>query len=78
MATSAVGSACFKCKKANAILKCGGCSNDFCYNDFGNHRQELSKELDQTETTRDVLRQNLLEQNKDPTFINSTNQSMGD
>ncbi len=55
MATATVGNRCAICGKQNAILKCGGCSRDFCYNDFGNHRQELNKQLNDVEINRDLF-----------------------
>lgn len=62
MATASIRNKCGKCEKNNAILKCGGCLQDFCYNDFGNHRQELHKQLDDIEVNRDLIRQTLNEQ----------------
>jgi prefoldin subunit 5 len=57
---------CFTCGKENAITKCEGCSKTFCFNDFGNHRQELNKNLDEIETNRDLIRQQLNERTKEP------------
>jgi uncharacterized phage infection (PIP) family protein YhgE len=57
---------CSTCNKENAIIKCEGCSKSFCFNDFGNHRQELNKKLDEIETNRDLIRQSLNEQIKEP------------
>ena len=49
------------------IKKCGGCSKHFCFNDFGEHRQELDKKLDEIEISRDLFRQqSLTEQIKEP------------
>jgi chromosome segregation ATPase len=66
MANATSENRCTICNKPNAILKCGGCLGDFCYNHVREHRQELNKQLDEIEITRDVLRQILNEQIKEP------------
>ncbi len=57
---------CVTCGKDKAIFKCGGCQQDFCYNHSTDHRQELSKQLDEIEVTRDIFRQTLTEQTDEP------------
>jgi chromosome segregation ATPase len=52
---------CVTCGKERATSKCSGCSQDFCYKHLGDHRQELSKQLDGIEVTRDVCWQTLSE-----------------
>ncbi|CAF2808119.1 unnamed protein product [Rotaria sp. Silwood2] len=47
------------CQKAKGISKCEGCSKIFCYNHFGDHRQELNQQLDEVEVTCDLFRQTL-------------------
>jgi len=66
MATTTSKSRCATCGKENAILKCGGCSQDFCYNHFGNHRQQLNSQLEEVEINRDLFRQTLSEQTSNP------------
>ena len=61
MATAAGKTRCAICEKEKAILKCGGCGEDFCYNHFGNHRQQLSTRLEDIELNRDIFRQALSE-----------------
>jgi chromosome segregation ATPase len=60
--TTMVGDRCTKCGKSNAILKCGGCSKDFCYNHLLEHRQELNKQLDEIEINCDLIRQSINQQ----------------
>jgi chromosome segregation ATPase len=60
--TTTVGNRCVKCDKSNAILKCGGCLQDFCYNHLLEHRQELSKRLDDIEINCDLIRQSINQQ----------------
>lgn len=62
MASGIGKSQCATCGKEKAILKCGGCAQDFCYNHFGQHRQELDGKLEEVEVSRDMLRQTLSEQ----------------
>ncbi|CAF3713659.1 unnamed protein product [Adineta steineri] len=53
---------CIKCEKDKAILKCSGCSQDFCYNHFLDHYKDLNKEFDEIECNHDSLRELLNEQ----------------
>jgi hypothetical protein len=66
MATATKRTLCVKCGKEKAILKCEGCSQDFCYNHFGDHRQELNKQMDEIEVIRDTIRQTITEQTAEP------------
>ncbi|CAF1512149.1 unnamed protein product, partial [Rotaria sp. Silwood1] len=66
MATSTGKPRCITCGKEKAIMKCGGCSQDFCFNHITDHRQELSKALDEIEVNRDLFRQTLTQQTRDP------------
>jgi len=56
---------CITCGKEKATLKCGGCSQDFCFDHVADHRQELRKQLDDVEVSRDLFRQTLIEQTAD-------------
>ena len=58
MSTSTVtGKAvCIQCGKERSAVRCEGCLKTFCYNHFADHRQELSKKLDDIEITRDMFR----------------------
>ncbi len=66
MAASAERNRCAICHKEKATLRCGGCSKDFCFNHVPEHRQELCKQLDEVEVTRDLFRQALTEQTSQP------------
>jgi DNA repair exonuclease SbcCD ATPase subunit len=57
---------CAICGKERRTVLCDGCSKTFCYNHLNDHRQELSKELDEIEVTRDIFRQTLTEQTSEP------------
>lgn len=57
---------CVTCGKEKATLKCGGCLQDFCYNHSTEHRNELSQQLNEVETSRDLFRQMLTEQTREP------------
>ncbi|CAF0905755.1 unnamed protein product [Didymodactylos carnosus] len=50
---------CRKCVKNTGILTCEGCSNKLCGKCFNEHRQELSKELDNVVYEHDTLKQQL-------------------
>jgi hypothetical protein len=66
MATATVKNRCVICDKEKASFKCEGCSQTFCYNHVTDHRQELSKQLDEIEVIRDLFRQTLVEQITEP------------
>lgn len=57
---------CVKCEKDRAAYTCGGCSQEFCFKHLSDHRQELSKQLDEIETSRDSFQQTLNERTNDP------------
>ena len=67
MATAAMNrNLCDACGKTRGISRCEGCKKIFCYNHFGDHRQQLNQQLDEVEVSRDLFRQTLTEQTKDP------------
>jgi chromosome segregation ATPase len=66
MATGASKTHCVTCGKENATLKCTGCLKDFCFNHLVEHRQQLSKQLDDLENKRNLFRQTLTEQTNQP------------
>jgi hypothetical protein len=57
---------CIKCDKAKCTLRCGGCLQEFCFKHLADHRQDLNKQLDKAEVNRDLFRQSLTEQMKEP------------
>jgi hypothetical protein len=65
--TSSTGKTrCILCDKDRATLRCGGCLQEFCYKHSGDHRQELTKQLDEIEVNRDLFRQSLIQQIEQP------------
>lgn len=50
---------CVRCGKERSAVRCEGCSQTFCYDHLADHRQELSHQLDEIETGRDLFRQAL-------------------
>jgi hypothetical protein len=66
MATSIIKNHCIICgKEIKALCKCEGCSQTFCFNHVDDDRQQLNKQLDEIEVTRDLFRQTLTEQTLD-------------
>ncbi|UJR10844.1 hypothetical protein I4U23_015032 [Adineta vaga] len=57
---------CVICTKAKGIFKCEGCSQVFCPKHSTDHRNELSKQLDEIALTHDLIQQTLNQQTKDP------------
>lgn len=53
---------CSICHKENAVLKCEGCLETFCYKHVNDHRQKLNKQLDDVAVTCDIMREALNEQ----------------
>jgi chromosome segregation ATPase len=66
MATAIGKNRCTICDKERRTVVCEGCSQTFCYNHLGDHRQELSRQMDDVEVTRDLFRQTLTEQTSQP------------
>ncbi|CAF4489552.1 unnamed protein product [Rotaria sp. Silwood2] len=66
MAQASGRTVCIICGKEKATFKCGGCSQEFCFNHLGDHKQELSKQFDEVEANRDVFQQTLTEQTAKP------------
>jgi chromosome segregation ATPase len=66
MATATGKNHCAICGKERRTVLCDGCSQTFCYNHLNDHRQELSKQLDEVEVTRDLFRQTLTEHTSHP------------
>ncbi|CAF4435903.1 unnamed protein product [Didymodactylos carnosus] len=50
---------CVKCEKNSGILTCDGCLEKLCRRCFNDHRQDLSKELDNVVYEHDMLKQQL-------------------
>ncbi|CAF1406982.1 unnamed protein product [Adineta steineri] len=48
---------CVKCEKERATSRCTGCLQYFCYSHFKDHHQELNKQLDEIEVSRDIFKQ---------------------
>ncbi len=65
MATATGKARCVICSKEKSSYKCGGCSQEFCFNHLADHKQELSKQFDEIEVNRDLFRQTLTEQTTD-------------
>jgi len=57
MATTTGKTHCVICSKEKVTFKCGGCLEEFCYKDLGDHQQELNKQFDEIEFNRDLFRQ---------------------
>ncbi|CAF0744888.1 unnamed protein product [Didymodactylos carnosus] len=58
---------CTKCAKNAGTVACEGCSAKFCPRCFNNHRQHLSKELDNIVYEHDILKQELEKPSEDET-----------
>ena len=50
---------CVQCGKERSAVRCEGCLKTFCYKHLADHRQELSQQLDDIETNRNLFRQTL-------------------
>jgi hypothetical protein len=68
MATSSSNdSRCATCEKAAGTFTCRGCGKDFCLRNTNEHRQELSKQMDEDVIPlHDQLQQSLDQQTKKP------------
>jgi hypothetical protein len=50
---------CVTCGKEKSSIRCEGCSQPFCYNHFGEHRQTFSTELKEIDETCEQFQQTL-------------------
>jgi ribosome recycling factor len=58
--TTAIGKTqCITCGKEKATSKCEGCLQNFCLTHLVEHRQQLSRQLDEIEIDRDLFRETL-------------------
>ena len=62
MASASGRNRCVTCGKERATSKCAGCAQDFCFNHLVEHRQGLSKQLDELEVDRDTIQQTIIQQ----------------
>lgn len=62
MATTPGRTRCKKCGKEKVTSKCSGCFQDFCYVHLGEHRQELSKQLDEIGAHCDQFQEKIAQQ----------------
>jgi hypothetical protein len=66
MATTMGKIHCVVCDKEKATLRCGGYLQEFCYNHWDPHRQELNKKFEEIEINRDSFRQSLTQHMEQP------------
>ena len=57
---------CVVCNKSKGIFKCEGCSKIFCLKHSTDHRNELSKQLEEIEASHNLVQQILCQQTEDP------------
>lgn len=67
MATAGKKLPCSKCQKASSMMICRGCGQGFCYRHITDHRQELSQQMDELVISHDQFKQNITEQEIEPT-----------
>jgi hypothetical protein len=59
MTSSVIKHICAVCNKGAGIATCNGCQRAFCIRHFGEHRQELSQQMEEIVEGHDLLRQDL-------------------
>ncbi|CAF0748686.1 unnamed protein product [Adineta steineri] len=72
MASKSERTRCITCDKEKRAVRCEGCYQLFCYEHFTDHRQALSRQLDQIEASRDLFRQKFNEQASHPQTSSSS------
>jgi len=73
MASANVKNSCATCKKNSGVATCDGCQQSFCGKHFGEHRQELSQQIDNISQERDLLRRDLDQHNIDNSILSRIN-----
>lgn len=67
MATTTIDkNRCDICKKEKRTVRCEGCSKILCYHHLEDHREELNKQLDDVEVSRDAFQQLLIDETSQP------------
>ncbi|CAF5155127.1 unnamed protein product, partial [Rotaria sp. Silwood1] len=68
MASSTISSKvlCVVCNKGKGSFKCEGCLRMFCPKHSNDHRNDLSKQLEEIVVARDLIQQTLIQQMEDP------------
>jgi hypothetical protein len=64
-ATESTKVLCIICNKGKGIFKCEGCSRIFCSKHSNDHRNELSKQLEEIAVAHDLIQQTLIQQTED-------------
>jgi len=59
MASTTIKQRCEKCDKGAAIATCNGCQRSFCIKHFGEHRREISQQMDNIGQEHDLLRRDM-------------------
>jgi DNA mismatch repair ATPase MutS len=73
MASAIAKKPCPKCSKGIGVATCDGCQQSFCIKHFGEHRQELSHQMDSVGQEHDLLQRDLNQQNIEHPFISRIN-----
>jgi hypothetical protein len=66
MATATGKTHCVTCRKEIVVYECKGCSQNFCIKDLNDHHQLFIQQLGDIEDKRNIFRQTLTEQTKNP------------
>jgi hypothetical protein len=74
MTSSAIKHTCVKCNKGAGIATCNGCQRAFCIKHFGEHRQELSQQMDDIGQEHDLLRRDMIYERSAQSFLERINQ----
>jgi hypothetical protein len=73
MALPAIRESCVKCPKGVAIATCGGCQQWFCITHFNEHREELTRQIEDVGQDYDILRRDLNEENRKHQLLSRIN-----
>ena len=64
--SSALKTQCVTCGKEKSVIRCEGCLEPFCFNHFGDHRIEFSKELEEIDSTCEGFQQTIVKLTSKP------------
>ena len=65
MGTTTMKNQCMRCEK-KAVSKCSGCSRDYCFDHFSEHREEFIRQFHQLENRHNLHRQTVMDQRTNP------------
>jgi len=69
MTSTKIRKPCAKCNHGKGVAACNGCQKIFCVNHFTEHREEISKSMDNVSQEHDLFQADLCQENFEHPFL---------